>query len=357
MTDSMALARPLASGELDSLRATATELAASGIFPDVDDAAKALAIMLIGRDMGLGIAQALVGIRLVKGKPMFAYPLLGALIRRAGYEYRIVHLDENYATVAFYDKPHQSKRAKLGDFSFSMADAKKAGLLKQDSGWEKNPRNMLVARALSNGQRIYIPDAVMMPVYVEGEIVDDDQPAERLTDGDGDGSPLGIDLGEDVERVLERAKRAGHVGLADRATAEMALAGQPGDVRADWVATANGILDSYEARHPYEASQVTIVGDLPGVGAEELPEAEIVGETEQRETETIDAVVEIERLYEQATAFEASAEELLGLEGGNPPSSVVDEAESLRVTAAGLREKAKQKEREAIQPASASERR
>ena len=64
------------------------------------------------------------------------------------------------------------KRADNGDSwseSFSLDDAKKAGLYKMNSPWSSFTRDMLFARALSWLARQLFPD-VIGNVYVEGEI-------------------------------------------------------------------------------------------------------------------------------------------------------------------------------------------
>lgn len=60
-----------------------------------------------------------------------------------------------------------------------------------------------------------------------------------------------------VRETIERARRLGHAGLADVATAEMALRGQPGEEVARWLDEARAELDAME---PPEAE---VVPDAP----------------------------------------------------------------------------------------------
>jgi hypothetical protein len=46
----------------------------------------------------------------------------------------------------------------LGKTTFTIEDAKRAELVKPDSGWVKYPQAMLFARAISTGCRTYTPD-------------------------------------------------------------------------------------------------------------------------------------------------------------------------------------------------------
>lgn len=54
---------------------------------------------------------------------------------------------------------------------YSIDDAKQAGLIKPNSGWVKNPRNMLRARVVSEAMRMYAPHLVV-GCYTPEEIAD-----------------------------------------------------------------------------------------------------------------------------------------------------------------------------------------
>ena len=64
----------------------------------------------------------------------------------------------------------------IGRSRFTLQDAQKAGLNGSDN-WRKYPRNMLFARALSNGVKWYCPDVTGGPAYTPdelGAVVDED---------------------------------------------------------------------------------------------------------------------------------------------------------------------------------------
>lgn len=244
-----ALERRLAHRELmsdDELRRSwriAKALAAAQVFKAGDTQMtpeKAFAVMLIGGDLGLSPTQALMGIHIVKGRPVVGYTMLGAFVRRTpGYDYRVREHDWAQCTIDFFIDGE-----KVGSSTFTIEDAKKQGLVKKGGAWETVPRNMLLARALSNGVRWYMPDATGgVPVYVTGEI---EERSPELTRGIGNGEARGVDLGPRVEKVLARAAQLGHPSLADRATAEITLSGRSAEVAAEWVKAAEGELDEFE---------------------------------------------------------------------------------------------------------------
>jgi len=128
-------------------------LAKSGFFNDAKDAAKAVVKVLAGRELGFGPIASMTGVHVVQGKPSIGANLLGAAIKGSGrYNYRVAHLDDTRAEVVFFEHGQEAGRS-----SFTMDDAKKAGLSGKDN-WQKYPRNMLFSRALSNGARWYCPD-------------------------------------------------------------------------------------------------------------------------------------------------------------------------------------------------------
>lgn len=233
----------------DELRRTwrlASALAQSGMFPDTKKAEEALAKILMGRDLGLSPTQALNGIHVVKGKPQLHYATMGGFVRaREGYDYRKKHHDAEKCVLEF---TRDNWATVEGESEFSIEDAKTAGLEFKtssgaDSNWTKRPKVMLFARALSQGVREYMPEALGgVPVYVEGELEDGGEHRKAL----GTGEAEGLELGPQVEGILARADALQHEGLASRASAEMALGDQPPKVVDDWCRWATHTLDQVD---------------------------------------------------------------------------------------------------------------
>jgi hypothetical protein len=153
-------------------------LAQSGYFADARQAAQAAVKVLAGQELGLGPIAAMTGIHIVQGKVTLGANLIAALIRKSGrYDYRVAELTDLVCRIEFTDG-----EAVAGESSFSMDDAKRAGLLGKPGPWQAHPRNMLFARAMSNGAKwfcpeifagapIYTPDELGAQVDSDGEVV------------------------------------------------------------------------------------------------------------------------------------------------------------------------------------------
>lgn len=229
----------------------ASGLAASGLF-SVTKTEAAFAKILIGRDLGITPTQALMSIDIVKGNLFMRGVLLASFVRKSpDYTYKVKEHTEQKCVLTFFDRdPTTGGWAEIGESSFSMEDAQKAGLASNDN-YKKIPRNMLFYRAVSNGVKWMCPDLLGgVPVYTEADPI---PPARELGAGIGNGEPVGLDLGPEVEAVLARAAALGHAGLSDRASVEVMLGDQTPKFVADWTRTANATLDELE---PTEAEVV-----------------------------------------------------------------------------------------------------
>jgi hypothetical protein len=262
--------------EIRKLYRVAESLQLSGLFKDVKKAEQAFAKMVIGRDLGMSPAQAMLGLHAAEGGFMVHYAMLGHFIRsRAdeGYDFRPGWLklqpkvnvpnqpDEPEHRVAIWadEEDPVDEREVVGAFveftihgkvvglsRYTIEDAKTAGLIKSDprSGWNANRRNLLRARCLSNGVKWYVPEVLGgLPIYVEGELVKD----QSVTSAVGDGDAQGLDLGPKVDAIIERAEALGHAYLSDRAMLEVQLGKRAPAVVNQFVKDATAKLDEFEA--------------------------------------------------------------------------------------------------------------
>ena len=161
----MTTALTTTNGEM-SLSELGNVLTKSRYFTDATDASQAIVKVLAGRELGIGPIASMTGIHIIKGKPALGANLLASCLKRSGrYDYRVKELTPQNAVIEFFETIG-GKRESLGISAFSIADARAAGTQNLD----KFARNMLFARALSNGVRWYCPDVTGGPVYTPEEL-------------------------------------------------------------------------------------------------------------------------------------------------------------------------------------------
>lgn len=141
----------------------------SGFFTDTRDAAQAIVKIMAGRELGFGPMAAMTGVYIVKGRVSVSANLMAAAVKRTGkYNYRVIELSAAVCELAFLEQGQD-----IGHSRFTAEDAKKAGTQNMD----KYPRNMLFARAMSNGVKWYCADVFGGPIYTPEEMgakVDED---------------------------------------------------------------------------------------------------------------------------------------------------------------------------------------
>lgn len=130
----------------------------SGMFADVKSQAQAVVKILAGRELGLAPLESMTNIYIVNGKVALQAKIIGSLIKKSGkYDYTVEKLDEQECIIVFHTLEKDGKKTELGKSAFTIKDAAKAGIVNKEV-WKSYPRNMLFARALSNGARWYASD-------------------------------------------------------------------------------------------------------------------------------------------------------------------------------------------------------
>mgnify|MGYP000846393140 CR=1 FL=1 len=141
-------------------------LAESGFFQDSRSASQAVVKVIAGRELGIGAVASMTGINIVQGRVALSANLIAALVKRSGrYNYRVLEHTDAVCRIEFFERMGD-KLASVGVSSFTAADAAKAGTKNMD----KFPRNMLFARAMSNGAKWYCADIFGGPVYTPEEL-------------------------------------------------------------------------------------------------------------------------------------------------------------------------------------------
>ena len=182
MANEMVLASDV---NVDELKRIGTMLALSGYFETAQARDIAVAQMCVkvmaGRELGFGPFASVNGIHVIKGKPAVSANLMAAAVKsNPRYDYRVRQHDNEGVKIEFFEIV-DGKRESLGVSEFTRADAKAAGTQNMD----KFGRNMMFARAMSNGVKWFCPDVFNgAAVYV---------PEELGADVDGDGNVIDVD--------------------------------------------------------------------------------------------------------------------------------------------------------------------
>lgn len=175
------MSNEIVKSSLTEIMSIGKAFAESGMFPDIKTAAQAVVKIQAGAEMGIPPFAAMSGIHIIQGKPTVGAGLMAANVKGSGkYDYRVVESTEKLCSIDFY----QGKE-KIGNSTFTIEDAKKA----QTKNLDKFPKNMLFARAISNGVKWYTPDVFSGPVYVPEEmeaVKTEDVPHEDIKHPDQD---------------------------------------------------------------------------------------------------------------------------------------------------------------------------
>jgi hypothetical protein len=162
MTQAMTVATPTLSETMQ----LGDLLAQSGFFADSRGAAQAVVKVLAGREIGFGPIASMTGIHVISGRVSISANLMAAAIKRSGrYDYRVREMTAQRCEIEFRER-NGDKWEIIGSSEFTAQDARAAGTKNMD----KYARNMLFARAMSNGARWYCPDIFGGPVYTPEEM-------------------------------------------------------------------------------------------------------------------------------------------------------------------------------------------
>jgi len=171
---------------MDDLWHLAQVLVKSGMLPrSVESTEAAVAIMLKGRELGIGPMHAFDSITVIQGKPGASPQLMIALINRSGFcEQMDISDDGNAAVVTMKRRgraPH-TERFGMDDAELFMTSewinkVKREIPLSQKHNWKSQPKTMRKWRAVAACARIVFPD-VIAGMYTPDEL-------GAMTDQDG----------------------------------------------------------------------------------------------------------------------------------------------------------------------------
>lgn len=146
------------------LMALAKELCTTGFLPQaVKTPAQAVAIIMTGRELGLGPMQSLRSICIIQGKPELAADLQLSIFHRDGGRSKWLALTEQKAAL-WLRHPNGDEHTE----TFTIEDARRAGLA-GGQNWIKYPKAMLRSRAITAGLKS-VGFEPLAGAYAPGEI-------------------------------------------------------------------------------------------------------------------------------------------------------------------------------------------
>lgn len=157
--------------EWDIYEAMATMSAATPFYGKLGGKNGIMAIMLYAREIGMAPMSALNGgIDNIMGRLAISARSVNEKIRISGHYIQIKSLSADECSI--YGKRKDTGEEHIA--TFTLADAKRSGLFKAGGGYEKNPEDMMFARAISKLGRRLFPD-VIKGAYIEGDYHDDSE--------------------------------------------------------------------------------------------------------------------------------------------------------------------------------------
>ena len=152
---------------VDDLARIGKMMAVSGYFQDAREAAQAAVKVQAGMEMGFGPFASMTGIYIIQGRPSIGANLMASAVKsNPKYDYRVREHNNSVCKIEFFENVN-GKRESIGVSEFTIDDARKAKV----KNLESYARNMLFARAMSNGIRWYCPDVFAgNPTYTPEEL-------------------------------------------------------------------------------------------------------------------------------------------------------------------------------------------
>ncbi len=178
---------------------TVQDLLEGGAIPsNLDSKEKVVTVIQHGKELGLEPMTALCGIHVIKGRTVISAAVLGALLKKSGYEF--VYTKD-------YDTSEDPSNAKtevtlywmsktLGrEMSASFEVSWKQFVLAEYTtkpNWKKMPKEMMRARCIAGAVRAIAPE-VLLGIYTADEIIDSDKGTGKEVDFDEDGNQIIVD--------------------------------------------------------------------------------------------------------------------------------------------------------------------
>jgi hypothetical protein len=134
------------------------------------------ACILYGRALGIDPMLALQEIAVIQGRPTVSAKYMAGKVLAAGHRIEVIEWTDTECKLRG-TRYGQGEDSSL-DVTFSLDDAKRAGLLRAGSSWSTYPKAMLMARATSMLARALFADLVLGMAYTAEEMGGEPNPAD-----------------------------------------------------------------------------------------------------------------------------------------------------------------------------------
>ncbi|MEG0037393.1 MAG: hypothetical protein RSB82_05050 [Victivallaceae bacterium] len=128
--------------------------------------------LILAQELGLSLFSVALGqVYILKGNLVASPSLINTLIHKAGHKLEVTERTVEKCKI----KCTRKDTGAVHTVEFTKADAITAGLWGKEGAWKKYPEAMLYNRCLSKLGRQGFSDVFAVPVYVPGELNDDDE--------------------------------------------------------------------------------------------------------------------------------------------------------------------------------------
>lgn len=157
-TEPVPYERALDPRSMQDARILAKDLYQAAMFSGYGSPPAILSTVMLGRELGLPAMASLRGIHNIEGKHALSAQTMVALILKSG-QFEYFERVSSSATEATFEAKRKGARTSQR-VTYTLDQAKQAGLVKDKSAWSKDPESMCIARASSRLARIVAPDIV-----------------------------------------------------------------------------------------------------------------------------------------------------------------------------------------------------
>lgn len=233
--------------DIDSDIRLAKALAQSGFYKDIRDAAAGVVKLRIARELGLGL-KGISDVHIVEGKPTLSYQAILGMVRAYTgphntdrYSFRYLRRDEECVEIEWTINGEV-----IGVSKCDTEDAKRMGVASRGT-WQKYPRQMRTARAVTEGVNAFMPEVIGGSIYTPDElgsgggddvviVADEGGGRDTLLVASSQAAPAPSLTLKPAESTDERVDSMVAEAVETMDAAEETLDGEVIDQSADWIA-------------------------------------------------------------------------------------------------------------------------